>query len=48
MTPLYRGRPLHDIPYTRSLSGNDTNELTYNTARLQDLENELRIAKGKG
>ena len=48
MTPLYRGRPLHDIPYTWSLSGNDTNELTYKTARLQDLENELRIAKGKG
>ena len=43
-----RGEILYDIPYIWNLRRNDTNELTYKTERLKDLENELMIAKGKG
>ena len=34
---------MYDIPYTWNLKRNDTNELTYKTERLTDLENKFTV-----
>ena len=44
----WAGEISYDIPYTWNLKRNDTNELTYKTEILTDLENELVFARGKG
>ena len=31
----------------QNLEGNDTNELTYKTERLSDIENDLMVAGGR-
>ena len=42
------GEISYDIPYTCNLKRNDTNECTFKTEILTDLENELVVARGKG
>ena len=39
---------LNGIPYMWNLKRIDTNELSYKTKRLINLENELMVARGKG
>ena len=43
LSKSHRGEIPYDIPYTRSLKINDTNELT--KQRLTDSENELTVAR---
>ena len=39
---------MYDIPYMWNLERNDTNEVTYKTKILTDLDNELLVAGGEG
>ena len=41
------GEISYGIPYTWNLKRNYTNELTYETERDSDLENEFTVARGK-
>ena len=41
------GEISYDIPYTCNLKRNDTNECTFKTEILTDLENELVVARGR-
>ena len=42
------GEISYDFPFMWNLKRNDTNEFTYKTERLTDLENELMVASGGG
>ena len=42
------GEISYDFPFMWNLKRNDTNEFTYKTERLTDLENELMVAEGNG
>ena len=41
------GEISYDFPFMWNLKRNDTNEFTYKTERLTDLENELMVTKGE-